>query len=604
MLKPRKKKTLFRRTGFWVLGLLSFLVGLLGWWFWFSPQAGSNRFNSLLVRVNQEQHKLLAGESLNLHPRDKVKILEVSTTIPFNRGVRLVAGNFDVNALRHAEMPLADLLPGRQILDHYSFHIRVKCQNRDLGHVIWQVRPYVEDWLEKANRTIKPELRLEVLKRALGFLPGNRKLQLRLIEEYKALGMWKEAARLLERIFQQRAHRKILFELHEAYRNLEDPEGVISVFERVLELDPGDNQTRRQLAEKLEKTGREPEAVETYAELLEQIEGDEKLSIYKKLGYLCTKLEQNDRAIDYYQKAAKLDQKDANLYYNLAYLYEQKGEPEKADFYLANAVTLTAEDVQGRLKLAENLIAKGDLKKAKRYLEEVLQLRANNLDALFLIAGILEEQSEKKPLKDIYRRILVIEPDNETVRYNLGILEFETGDLQAAADHLRQYLRRNPQDAEVLALLFEIYRRQEKHEPAFSAAEKLAELNPKEAGVYDYMLERLDARGDYGKMRVVMEKAVKANPDTVAYREYLLLAYVKLGKEKPAMEQMETILKVEPQNVRMWLHLARLREKHGKMVQALKAYKQIIEIAPGHKEAEEAYLRLRLKGVRDDGEKG
>jgi tetratricopeptide (TPR) repeat protein len=502
-------------------------------------------------------------------------------------------------------MPLADLLPG-QILDHYRFHIGIKYQNLDLGHVIWQVRPYVEDWLEKANRIIKHEQRLEVLKRALGFLPENRKIQLRLLEEYKALGMWKEAARLLEGMFQKRAQRKILLELREAYRNLNDIEGVISVYKRVLELDPGDNQTRRKLANKLEEIGREPEAVEVYAELLKQIEGegDEKLSVYKKLGYLCTKLEQNDRAIDYYQKAAKLDQKDANLYYNLAYLYEQKGEQDKANFYLANAVTLTAEDVEGRLKLAEHLIARGNLKKARQYLEEVLKLRENNLDALLLTAGILEKQARKEPLKDIYRRILAIEPDNATVRYNLGVLEFETGDLRAGEEHLRGYLRHNPQDAEALALLFEIYRREDKHEPALRTAEKLSELRPKEAGIYDYMFEQLDARGDYPKMRAVMEKAVKANPETVAYREYLLLAYVKLGKEKLAMEQIETILKVEPENVRLWLHLARLREKHGKMAQALKAYKQIIEIAPGNKKAEEAYLRLRLKGVRVDGEGG
>ena len=64
---------------------------------------------------------------------------------------------------------------------------------------------------------------------------------------------------------------------------------------------------------------------------------------------------------------------------------------------------------------------------------------------------------------------------------------------------------------------------------------------------------------------------------------------------------MTEILKRRPNDIDLLLNLARLREKHGQFKAALDAYRRVIEISPDHEEAEEAYLRLRLKGVRHEG---
>jgi hypothetical protein len=37
--------------------------------------------------------------------------------------------------------------------------------------------------------------------------------------------------------------------------------------------------------------------------------------------------------------------------------------------------------------------------------------------------------------------------------------------------------------------------------------------------------------------------------------------------------------------------------------EAIGAYRRIIELSPGHEEAEEAYLRLRLGGVKGGGDR-
>ena len=81
----------------------------------------------------------------------------------------------------------------------------------------------------------------------------------------------------------------------------------------------------------------------------------------------------------------------------------------------------------------------------------------------------------------------------------------------------------------------------------------------------------------------------------------MVLAYVKTGKDELAIKQIEEILKVRPEDVNLLMHLARLREKNGDFGGALETYKRIISISPGHEDAEEAYLRLRLRRVQDEG---
>jgi hypothetical protein len=98
--------------------------------------------NYILITVNGEPQKIVSGEAVSLHPEDKVKILKISTNIPFNLDVRLAAKGFDVGALQYEETRLSALLPGQEIFDHYRFRIHVVYRNEDLAHMEWNIHPY------------------------------------------------------------------------------------------------------------------------------------------------------------------------------------------------------------------------------------------------------------------------------------------------------------------------------------------------------------------------------------------------------------------------------------------------------------------------------
>jgi tetratricopeptide (TPR) repeat protein len=771
-VRKRKKKSIFQNPGFWMIGLLLIAAVASGWLLWQALYAISPRFDFLLVNVNDEPRKILSGETLLLSPKDKVKVLRISSNMVSNLGVRLVAKDFDVNALRYEEMPISALLPKQDIFDHHSFRILIKYRNQDLGYTDWQVQPDLEDWLEKANRTIDNDQRLAILERAVRLAPDAKPLKLRLLDEYKSIKRWKEAAAILEEMAEKSPTQEILTDLMETYTIMHNDEGIISTLKRFAQLNPNDLEVQIQLAEVLEEKGKLKEAIIQYEGLLKRIGEGDRLPIFIRLGYLYTKIGVFEKAISFYLKAVELKENDANLYYNLSYLYEKTKQQEKADFYLEKAVTLKSEDLEGRLKLAEMLINKNNLPKAEEYLSEVLKENPRSVGALLLMAQVLEKRGAKQELKGIYRRIYSLEPKNETVLYNLAVLEYEAGNLEESLDYFKQYLNSHPEDVAIhrimfdiykkqndmkmafnqaqiliemrpteidpyhfifdylseqgdydklisilrrgleansdqavfrqyLALaylkkgeelkqarqyvselleenprsleslllmaqilekqgekeelkriyktihslepknetvlynlavleyeagnleeslnyfkqylkshpkdvatheiIFDIYKRQKNTDMAFKEAQVLVELKPKEPAPYHYIFEYLNDRGDYEKIIPNMQRALEFNPSQTDFREYLVVAYLETGKEDLAIEQMEMILKVRPEDTRLLLHLARLQEKQGKLAEALKAYKKIIEISPDHKEAAEAYLRLRLRGVQGAG---
>jgi tetratricopeptide (TPR) repeat protein len=99
-------------------------------------------------------------------------------------------------------------------------------------------------------------------------------------------------------------------------------------------------------------------------------------------------------------------------------------------------------------------------------------------------------------------------------------------------------------------------------------------------------------------MAEIMETGIQARPENVELRQYLVFALLKLEKEEAAAGQLALLAKLKPKDVNLLLQLAQLQEKLGNVKDAMENYKKVVELSPDHQEAEEAYLRLRLKELR------
>jgi tetratricopeptide (TPR) repeat protein len=591
--RPRRNRTAFAVTLILVLGAFCFV-----WWVWPGLYDVSPQFNFMLLEKNGERLRLLKGETLRLHPQDQVKILAVSTNITFNVGVRLVASDMDVEALTYEKTQLATLFPKETLLRQHSVRVFVKEKTRDMGYVDLVIEPYVEDWLDKVERTIDPEKRIVLLEEARQLAPQDNKIRERLIQEYRSVKKWPQVAKLLEEMVKEKPDEQKLFELYEVYENMKDSDGAVSALRRLLQKTPDDAELRLRLARTLEKAQKLPDAIREYEAALSRLDPKEKLAVYKTLGFLYTETGAQDKAIASYLKAAELDKKDVNLYYNLATLYEKEGDKEKANQFLAQAVALQPEDVESRLNLAESLFNKGSLDEAQSYLDEVVRRKPESLRALLLLVQIAEKKGDKERLKDLYEKVYALAPDNEIVLYNLAVIEYEAGDWGKSLFHFEIYVKNHPKDAETIRFLFELYKKEKKEDAAFATAKVLLSLNAGDPAPYPFVFEHLNARSDFKQMAEIMETGVQARPESVELRQYLVFALLKLGKEDAAVVQLSQLAKLKPRDVNLLLQLARLQENLDHVKEAMETYKKVVEISPGHQEAEEAYLRLRLKELR------
>lgn len=598
LAKKRKKKSRSPRQAFViVLLIIALLAG--GWWVWRGLYPPAPRFNSMLISMNQELHKILPGETITLHASDKVRIHEISTNILLNINVRLASEGFDIDALRHEEVDLSALLPDKNIFEHYKFQVFIKYQNKDIGHIVCEIKPYAENWIEKANRTIDDKKRLAILEHGLSTLPDDSNLWQKLLDEYKSQKQWKKAASMLEETANKDPNEEVLNKLLEVYAAMSSKKKIISVLEKLIKLDPEDLSSRYQLAELYEKIGYNKSATTQYLELLKRADKRDRLPIYKSLGYIYSKRGINKRAISYYLKATKLDRKDANLYYNLSYLYEKTKQKEQADIYLEKAVRLNSKDVGARLELAQKLINKGDLKKAEKYITEILKKKPSSLEALMLKAKVAEKRGQKKELEKIYKKIYSLDKKNETVMYNLGVLNYEKGNLKSSLNYFTKYIEKKPNDAAAHGIIFNIYRSQNNDKKAFEEAKILVKLTPDNADVYNYIFAYLKNRNDFQNIISIMKRGLKAKPNQTNLKKHLLFAYLKTGKDDQAIKVIEGLLKTNPEDIDLLIQLAGIYEKNKNFPEALETYKKIIKISPDHEKAEEAYLRLRLKGVRE-----
>jgi len=604
LTRTKRKRPRRSRTAFWVIITLLIAAFSVVWWFWPGLHNLSPEFYFLLLEKNGQPLKLLNGEVLHLHPQDRLRLLKISTNITFNIGVRLVASGIDVNALFYETLPVATLLPDRSVLRQREFRIQVKQYNENLGYLDVVVEPYVEDWLERADRTIDPDRKIKILEEGREFAPEDTQIRNRLLEAYKSQKKWSKAATMLEAMAKEKPDETLLADLLDLYEAMGNRDGVISVLERLADLKPKDANVKLRLAIALEEAGKPKEAAALYENAVKLLEKAKRLPIYKTLGFLYTDMGQIDKAITAYLNAVELDQKDANLYYNLSTLFEKAGNKERADFFLAKAISLQPEDMESRLKLAESLSKAGKYQEAEKHLTEILNKKPDSVKAMVLLVPVLEKQGDKKRLIEIYKKMLSLDPKNETLAYNIAVLEYEAGRFKESVPYFEKYLESHPDDVEVHSLLFDIFKKLNKEDLVLRESHALIRLKPKEIGPYYTIFEILNKRGDYRSMIKEMQQGLTSHPQSTDLREFLILAYLKTGKENLAIEAMSDLLEAKPKDLKVRLQLAELLEKQGKLQEAVGAYEKILDLAPRQEEAREAYLRLLTDLAKRQEEQG
>jgi tetratricopeptide (TPR) repeat protein len=422
---------------------------------WACLNVADPHLNYLEVTKNSEPLMLLDGETIRLHPGDRLKITKISTNICFNRGVRIVSKELDADSLLYDAVLLADLLPDKNIYGKYTFRLDVKNLNREMGYVELMVEPLVEDWLDKTNRIIDSDKKIAVLNEAQAAFPEERKIKEKLVAEYISAKKWEEAARVLEGIVKDKPDEENLKTLLDVYENMSSNGEAISILHRLIELKPDDTELKLELADTLDKAGRTTDAIRAYEELLGIMKQEDLLPVYNNLGYLYAQTGENEKAISFYLKAMELNKDDVNLYHNLSMLYGKMGRKDKANQYRSRAIQLKPDSPDEKMKMAENLPDGGKLKEAEKPAGEYLKNNPESLEA-----GV-----KANPMDVSLKKILITS-------------YLKTGKEDQAITQMKAVLDLNPDDKDMLRQVAKLLEKHNKVAEALTCYKKILDLDP------------------------------------------------------------------------------------------------------------------------------
>jgi predicted O-linked N-acetylglucosamine transferase (SPINDLY family) len=214
---------------------------------------------------------------------------------------------------------------------------------------------------------------------------------------------------------------------------------VVEILERVLGIDPGNDDARFGLGLALLELDRYAEAEDCFRNAVAQ--NPEDAALHYNLGLTLHRQGRSDEALESYRTAIRLDGRLAEAHTNLGnILLLEKGEPDEA--LAAYEAALACNPA-----LTEALLNRGIALQRLKRPEEALQCyqrilgpQPDNVAAMFNAGVAYQDLRQLDQAIACYSRVLKIDPKHTEAMYNLGNALHDVGQVEAAEQCYRKAL--------------------------------------------------------------------------------------------------------------------------------------------------------------------
>ena len=267
---------------------------------------------------------------------------------------------------------------------------------------------------------------------------------------------------------------------------------------------------RRELADVLFNNGRPQEALELYAQLLDQVQDDDKQRIGLRLAEAQLRSGQNESA------AATLDRLDADATSDAlrALLAMNSGNPEDALAMVDRAIEKDPNASTSYLQRAQIRLQTpgGDLNAALDDIDRLLAAQPTNVQGLGLRARVLSALGRSAEAADTLQTLLDAQPGNHNVRASLARALMAAGDPNRAAYLVGEGLKLAPARADFLEINATLAQRRGDTQAAENSLVKLVDAQPENAAAVVQLTETYLASGRSSEAAALLnEKAALVN---------------------------------------------------------------------------------------------
>lgn len=207
------------------------------------------------------------------------------------------------------------------------------------------------------------------------------------------------------------------------------------------------------------------------------------ISAKLNLANIYFELKNYEKAINYYESAYKLDNKNINILKNYSNLLVTLKQYEYANKILNELHSINLNDENTLLLLVECNYHLKELNQAKILCKKLLNSNEKNIKALFYIGMIFSAEKNSIEAKLAYQKILNIDEKNINTLLNLSILLIEEGGYQDAFIYLNNLLLIDPNNSSALSCLATIYEATNKIDYAIDIYAKALKIDPENSEI-------------------------------------------------------------------------------------------------------------------------
>jgi tetratricopeptide (TPR) repeat protein len=362
---------------------------------------------------------------------------------------------------------------------------------------------------------------------------------------------------------------------------------------KAVAIDPENRWYRLMVIGLLEKAGKEKEAAETLANLVEKIDFQEDL--HNRLAYLWVRVAEPDKALKVYEKMEKYLGVQEELARKKYMIYTAKGDQKKSLAELKKLSEHNPQNVEYLNELAgfyENI---GDKAAAKAVYQHILTFDKNNTQAALALAtkttattpSASTDIARLNDLKDLFskKELNIDLKIKELIPFVNKVADKHEPQLTATCLELARIIEAtHPNEAKSYALMGDLLQHNGQLTEALEKYEKCISLNANVFTVWEQMMYLYEQTEQYDKLLKVSEKVIDLFPNQATGFYFNGIANVRLGKLNDAFAPLEQALmmssKKPPLKHDILLELGTAHNKAGRTEKSDKMFEEALKMNP------------------------
>lgn len=380
------------------------------------------------------------------------------------------------------------------------------------------------------------------------------------------------------------------FALGKAYLKQKEMRQAFASFRGALELDPGLDEARLEVASLLALSGQGQRVLNELGQLREPQKYQPRVEIIRAQAY--HSLKQPQAGIDVL-KGIPGGEKLAEVQALLAVLHREMGDAAAMEEAAGRWRSLDPKNPSSYILLAQHAARSGNKERVARELNAMVEANPGESKVALLRAQMLEGFKMPEEAAEAFDQL----PGDLDLQKARAVFLQQRGDLAGARKTLETVLAAKPSDTDAVLQLVRVMVAGNETQPAVDFLDKTLKLDLKGVERERILLAKASLKADLSEMesaKTICQEVLKQNQGNMD--AHLLLGTILLsqGKSEEAEIHLNQVAKAQPDNANAQIYLARSQLQNKKDALAVETLRNALAVSPASREVRFELVRVHL----------